>query len=95
MNKDFEIIKKYRTNVVQTLLQAVLESENLQVFNTSFLSSDHNYRKANLYFNQDDFGMLRHKGLTRYKDFLFRAARTESAVPLNLDLLFLTLFWYS
>ena len=42
------------------------ESWNLRIF-----------RKANLFFNQDDFGMFRHKGLTQWKDFVFRMARTE------------------
>ncbi|EGR30462.1 hypothetical protein IMG5_131360 [Ichthyophthirius multifiliis] len=38
------------------------------------------WRKCNLKFNQDDQGMLRHKGIGRYTDFLFRMVRNEGPI---------------
>lgn len=35
------------------------------------------FRKQNLKFNQDDVGMYRNKFLVRWKEFVFRLARTE------------------
>mmetsp|Transcript_49365 Transcript_49365/g.56864 ORF Transcript_49365/g.56864 Transcript_49365/m.56864 type:complete len:180 (-) Transcript_49365:206-745(-) len=38
------------------------------------------FRKANLKYNQDDYGLFRFKFVLRWKDFLFRLARTEGAL---------------
>ena len=37
-------------------------------------------RKSNLKFLADDYGMMRHKNLYRWKDFVFRLTRTEGTV---------------
>jgi hypothetical protein len=47
----------------------VKESWNIRVF-----------RKANLKFNQDDYGMFSTKVLGRFRDFVFRMSRTEGAM---------------
>lgn len=39
-------------------------------------------RKANLFFNQDDVGMFKTKGVLRWKDTIFRMARSEACVIL-------------
>eukprot|EP01017_Pseudomicrothorax_dubius_P008620 TRINITY_DN12853_c0_g1_i3.p1 TRINITY_DN12853_c0_g1~~TRINITY_DN12853_c0_g1_i3.p1 ORF type:complete len:179 (-),score=58.72 TRINITY_DN12853_c0_g1_i3:119-655(-) len=38
------------------------------------------WRKANLKFHQDDFGMYRHKSVGQIKDFVFRLSRTEGVM---------------
>lgn len=39
-----------------------------------------NQRKANLKFNQDDIGMMRHKSVGKMTDKIFRLARSEGSV---------------
>lgn len=39
------------------------------------------HRRANLKFNQDDIGMMRHKSVGKMTDKIFRLARSEGSVP--------------
>jgi hypothetical protein len=38
------------------------------------------FRKANLKFNQDDIGMMKHKSIGKLTDKIFRMARSEGSV---------------
>ncbi|CAK60416.1 unnamed protein product (macronuclear) [Paramecium tetraurelia] len=38
------------------------------------------WRKANILFNQDDIGMFKTKGVLRWKDTVFRMARSEACL---------------
>lgn len=39
-----------------------------------------NIRRANLKFNQDDIGMMKHKSVSKTTDKIFRLARSEGSV---------------
>lgn len=55
------------------------QSWNLRVWRYYIILNNKN-RKANLYYNQDDIGMFKTKGILRWKDTIFRVCRSEAAV---------------